>query len=83
MSSMSGSSSTVSSRTMWSTTSAIPEGERFFEPWKMTSFISPPRRFLTFCSPSTQAMASATFDLPQPLGPTMAVMPLPVKTRSV
>jgi hypothetical protein len=49
----------------------------------MTSFISPPRRFFTFCSPSTHEMASATFDLPQPLGPTIAVMPLPVKTRSV
>ncbi len=83
MSSMSGSSSTVSSRTMWSTTSAIPEGWRLFAPWKMTSFISPPRRFFTFCSPSTHAMASATFDLPQPLGPTTAVIPLPVKTRSV
>ena len=27
------------------------------------------------CSPSTQRMASDTLDLPQPLGPTMAVTP--------
>src|SRR5918998_2274196 len=49
----------------------------------MTSFISAPRSILTRCSPSTQEMASATFDLPHPFGPTTAVMPLPVKTSSV
>src|SRR6185369_7622299 len=49
----------------------------------MTSFISPPRRCLTRCSPRTQAIASATLLLPQPLGPTMLVIPSPVKMRSV
>src|ERR1051326_6569973 len=44
-------------------------------PLKMTSAISPPRSALADCSPRTQRMASETFDLPQPLGPTMAVMP--------
>src|SRR5438045_4914905 len=49
----------------------------------MTSFISAPRRCLTRCSPRTQAIASATLLLPQPFGPTTAVMPSPVKMRSV
>ena len=44
-------------------------------PAKMTSSILPPRRLLAPCSPSTQAMASTTLDLPEPLGPTTAVMP--------
>src|SRR5687767_3551869 len=41
----------------------------------MTSAISPPRRALADCSPSTQRIASETLDLPHPLGPTMAVTP--------
>src|SRR5881392_1626800 len=41
----------------------------------MTSSILPPRRALAPCSPRTQAMASTTLDLPEPLGPTTAVMP--------
>src|SRR5262245_20057607 len=41
----------------------------------MTSAISPPRRLLADCSPSTQRTASTTFDLPLPLGPTTAVTP--------
>ena len=41
----------------------------------MTSTISLPRRLLTLCSPRTQRMASTTFDLPEPLGPTTTVMP--------
>src|SRR2546427_8743072 len=49
----------------------------------MTSFISAPRRCLTRCSPKTQAIASATLLLPQPFGPTMAVLPSPVKMRVV
>src|SRR6266496_624180 len=49
----------------------------------MTSFISAPRRCLTRCSPRTQAIASAILLLPHPLGPTMAVMPSPVKMRSI
>src|SRR5262245_9604946 len=34
-----------------------------------------PRRRRGDCSPITQRMASTTFDLPQPFGPTTAVMP--------
>src|SRR5262245_26740826 len=41
----------------------------------MTSVISPPRRLLALCSPRTQRTASTTLDLPEPLGPTTAVMP--------
>src|SRR5881275_3510646 len=49
----------------------------------MTSFISAPRRCFTRCSPRTQAMASATLLLPQPFGPTMLVIPSPVKMTLV
>ncbi len=45
------------------------------EPLKMTSAISLPRRLLTLCSPSTHLMASTTFDLPEPFGPTTTVIP--------
>ena len=38
-------------------------------PLKITSAISPPRSALADCSPSTQRIASSTFDLPQPFGP--------------
>src|ERR1700722_5454991 len=34
-----------------------------------------PRNRVGACSPSTQRIASTTFDLPQPLGPTTAVAP--------
>ena len=56
-------------------TSARPSGGRSAVPAKMTSSIFPPRSALAPCSPSTQAMASTTLDLPEPLGPTTAVMP--------
>src|SRR4051794_11600532 len=56
-------------------TSARPSAGRPAVPAKMTSSILPPRRLLAPCSPSTQAMASTTLDLPDPLGPTTAVMP--------
>src|SRR3954464_15266455 len=56
-------------------TSARPSGARPAVPAKMTSSILPPRRLLAPCSPSTQAIASTTLDLPEPLGPTTAVMP--------
>src|SRR6185436_8298649 len=56
-------------------TSAMPSGLRPSVPLKITSAISPPRSVLADCSPNTQRMASDTLDLPQPLGPTMAVMP--------
>ncbi|CAB4343027.1 unannotated protein [freshwater metagenome] len=58
-----------------SKTSARPRGARPVEPEKMTSSIFPPRRLLAPCSPMTHAMASTTLDLPEPLGPTTAVIP--------
>src|SRR6185312_14875329 len=60
---------------MVSVTSARPSGARPAVPAKMTSSILPPRRLLAPCSPMTQASASTTLDLPEPLGPTMQVMP--------
>src|SRR4249919_329518 len=60
---------------MVSDTSARPSGGRPDVPAKMTSSIFPPRSDLAPCSPSTQAMASTTLDLPEPLGPTTQVMP--------
>jgi hypothetical protein len=44
-------------------------------PAKMTSSILPPRSAFAPCSPSTQAIASTTLDLPEPFGPTTQVMP--------
>src|SRR5262245_54364987 len=41
----------------------------------MTSSIFPPRSDLAPCSPITQASASTTLDLPEPLGPTTQVIP--------
>ena len=58
-----------------SDTSANPSGRRVSVPLKITSAISPPRSALADCSPSTHRMASDTLDLPQPLGPTIAVTP--------
>src|SRR5439155_15299458 len=56
-------------------TSAIPSAGRAGVPAKITSLICGPRRARGPCSPSTQAMASTTFDLPDPLGPTITLMP--------
>src|SRR5512133_2687199 len=56
-------------------TSARPSGGRPAVPAKMTSSILPPRSVFAPCSPSTQAIASTTLDLPDPLGPTMQVIP--------
>jgi hypothetical protein len=67
--------SAPSALSMVSVTSARPSGGRPAVPAKMTSSILPPRRLLAPCSPRTQAMASTTFDLPEPLGPTTAVIP--------
>ena len=44
-------------------------------PWKIASSILAPRMAVGRCSPSTQRMASPMLDLPQPLGPTIAVIP--------
>src|SRR5664280_1563277 len=60
---------------MVSCTSARPSGGLPGEPAKMTSSIFPPRRAFAPCSPSTQAMASTTLLLPEPLGPTTQVRP--------
>src|SRR5882757_855182 len=56
-------------------TSAMPRLRREVDPLKMTSAISPPRRLLALCSPSTQRTASTMLLLPLPLGPTTAVIP--------
>src|SRR5947209_13863978 len=56
-------------------TSARPSGGRPAVPAKITSSILPPRSALAPYSPSTQAMASTTLDLPEPLGPTTQVIP--------
>src|SRR6202000_1583593 len=60
---------------MVSVTSARPSGGRDVVPAKTTSSILPPRSDFAPCSPMTQARASTTLDLPDPLGPTMQVMP--------
>ena len=60
---------------MVSSTSARPSGGRPDVPAKMTSSILPPRSDLAPCSPMTQARASTTLDLPEPLGPTTQVIP--------
>src|SRR5574341_93238 len=56
------------------TSAKLPE---FLEllPVKMTDSIRSPRRDLALCSPKTQRMESTRLLLPQPLGPTMEVMP--------
>src|SRR4051794_34835078 len=67
--------SAPSELSMVSWTSARPSGGRPDVPAKMTSSILPPRSDLAPCSPITHASASTTLDLPEPLGPTMHVMP--------
>ena len=47
------------------------------DPAKIMSSSFFARRRRPDCSPSTQRNASAMFDFPEPLGPTMAVMPCP------
>ena len=58
-------------------TAESPDGLRSREPLKITSCMRAPRRLLADCSPNTQLMASLTFDLPQPFGPTIEAMPEP------
>src|ERR1700752_5289176 len=41
------------------------------------------RRDLWLCSPRTQEIASTTLDLPHPFGPTMQVVPVPLKVTAV
>ncbi len=56
-------------------TSASPSGLRASFPAKITSSSFPPRRLLLDVSPSDQRNASTKFDLPEPFGPTIAVIP--------
>ena len=56
-------------------TSARPSAGRLAVPAKMTSSIFWLRTDLGAWAPSTQAIASTTFDLPEPLGPTTTVTP--------
>ena len=64
-------------------TSAMPKGGRLAVPLKMQSAMRSARRDLWLCSPSTQLMASTTLDFPQPLGPTMQVVPVPLNVTTV
>src|SRR5712691_2893188 len=64
-------------------TSASPRGGRLVVPLKMQSAMRSARSDLWLCSPRTQEMASTTLDLPQPLGPTMHVVPLPLNVIAV
>ena len=66
-----------------SVTSEMPMGGRLAVPLKMQSDMRSARSILWLCSPSTQEMASTTLDLPQPFGPTMHVMPLPLNVIGV
>src|SRR6201993_774911 len=67
--------SVLSELSIVTVTSARPSGARDEVPAKMTSSISPPRSVFAPCSPITHARASTTLDLPEPLGPTTAVIP--------
>src|SRR6266478_6286385 len=63
-------------------TSASPRGGRLVVPLKMQSAMRSARSDLWLCSPRTQEMASTTLDLPQPLGPTMQVVPDPLNVTT-
>ena len=58
-----------------SVTSAKPTAPRAEEPEKITSSMAWPRSIFALCSPKTHKMASDTFDLPEPLGPTTTLRP--------
>ena len=55
-------------------TCAKPSAPRFSVPPNMTSSILLPRSAFVRCSPMTQRIASDMFDLPEPFGPTIAVI---------
>src|SRR5499427_276395 len=75
--------SASSGSSMVRVTSARPMGGRFVVPLKIQSAMRSARRDLWLCSPRTQLIASTTLDLPQPLGPTMQVVPVPLKVTTV
>src|SRR5690606_38792117 len=56
-------------------TSARLAGLRVFVPLKIIFSIFSERKVFVLCSPNTHRIASTTLDLPQPLGPTIAVTP--------
>src|ERR1700744_3027622 len=58
-----------------SETSARLAALRLLEPLKIMFSIFSERSVRVLCSPSTHLMASTTFDLPHPFGPTIAVTP--------
>ena len=58
--------------------SARPAGARLSEPAKITSSMRRARIRPLAVPPRTQRSASMMFDLPEPLGPTTAVMPGPI-----
>ena len=64
-------------------TSASPIGGRFTVPLKMQSAMRSARSDLWLCSPNTHEIASTTFDLPHPFGPTMQVVPTPANVTTV
>ena len=64
-------------------TSEMPIGGRLAVPLKMQSDMRSARSILWLCSPRTQEIASTTLDLPQPFGPTMQVIPLPLNVIGV
>src|SRR5712691_12214267 len=64
-------------------TSARPIGGRLVVPLKIQSAMRAARSDLWLCSPRTQEIASTTLDLPQPLGPTMQVVPDPLNVTTV
>src|SRR5215831_16874038 len=61
----------------------MPVGWRSRVPEKITSSMRDPRSVFADCSPSTQEIASAMFDLPHPFGPMMAATPSPGNFSSV
>jgi len=54
---------------------ANPERARCSVPAKIKSFAFAPLKFFASLSPNIQRIASVILDFPEPLGPTMAVMP--------
>ena len=72
-----------SGSTSVSVTSEMPMGGRLAVPLKMQSDMRSARSILWLCSPRTQEIASTTLDLPQPFGPTMQVIPLPLNVIGV
>src|SRR5699024_71965 len=61
-------------------TSAIPSAFLWAVPLKITFDMLVDRNRVGRCSPRTQRMASTILDFPQPLGPTIAVIPLSKET---